>query len=81
MVIYIYSFIEGETKWSHDGPTQIDLDAVGDGQLEVLRVRYLPPDHSWDVDSMEVHSVDDTGKWELATEAELAMTHGQEWHE
>lgn len=74
MVIYIYSFIEGETKWSHEGPTQIDLDAVGDGQLEVLRVTV-------NAHGETVEIVDGDGEWEPAVEAELAMTHGQEWHE
>lgn len=79
MTVYIYSFIEGETKWSKDGPSEIDLDAVGDGQLSILKIvieggEEEPP-------YQKVFEVDPDGKWNPATEAELAMTHGQEWHE
>ena len=69
-MIYIYSFLEGETKWSADAPTDCDLVAVADGQLSVLRVDY-----------QKVDEVDGDGNWSAATEADYVMTHGQEWHE
>ena len=71
-MIYIYSFIEGETKWSDKEPTEIDKEAVADGQLEVLRVMY---------NMTEVHTLDEHGEWVPTDQSEVVMTHGQEWHE
>jgi len=78
-MIFIYSFIDGETKQAADGPTKEDLIAVEDGQLEVLKVvieggEEEPP-------YLEVFTVNGQGHWEATAEAECLCTHGQEWHE
>lgn len=79
-MIYIYSFLEGETKWSADAPTDCDLVAVADGQLSVLRVQtFLDSDTKQP--TAKVDEVDGDGTWSAATEAEYVMTHGEEWHE
>jgi len=70
-MIFIYSFLDGETKWALDGPTDEDLVAVEDGQLEVLRTG----------GDATVETVNGQGEWSPVAEAEYLSTHGQEWHE
>lgn len=67
-MIYLYITFE-TTKKCTEGPTEIDIQAIENGELQVIRVSHLG-----------VHELVGD-EWVDVEEAEIVQTHGQSWHE
>lgn len=75
-MLYLYVFEDGTIKQDTQQPTECDLQTMADGLLAIYRINF----RTKKIEECCGYT-DDGAFWGEVEQAEVASTHGVEWHE